>query len=264
MSETTLSPSPRLIGRRYHKVLQWSEANVFLPLGYLTHIYINGSNSTFDFDALKEYAVELARVVAVYITIIVLAVGSLRAYIAVIFTVVLVLIEHKRVQIKWHRTKPLLATTFCFSIMPLNFIVNVAADKSKHYLRIVSYLSVAVRFSLLLYIICAAIVRIPFAKAWGCYSVRNPRYWDLGPCPLYTHDYFHSWVCRDSSNPQCTSHDLPASFLKPSASEMHAHVALAVLYGVHVANMLLLLIDETKKKPPPMSAIYYNPMYNPN
>lgn len=211
-------------------------------MGLLTHLYYKSSNNHVFYPA---FGIELARVVAVIAAIIVLATHVSRAWVAVVVAVALMLLDRKVTTIEWHRSAAALAPVFVLGILPINFVTNIAADKSTELAFVLAYLNSAVRIATLVYIVCANIVRKPFAEAWGCYGTPHMSLWNEGPCPLYTHDYFHSWVCRDNAHTDlCTRQTLPDSYNTPGKSEMHAMMVVTVLYGIHVANMLLLVVDE--------------------
>jgi len=212
-----------------------------LPLGFLSHLYYNERS---DHVFSGAFVLAIMRSVLVIVTIILLATRVHRAWIAAVVTGAVILVEHRVTTIEWHRTFRSLVPAYVQSILPINFFVNVGADKSTEFARALSVLSALTRIGLAVYLVSASAVRIPYAKAWSCYDSRPMTAWNEGPCPLFTHDWFHSWVCRDNYSPECVAHDIPPSWKQPSRSEMHATAVIVVMYAVHAADMLLLMLDE--------------------
>lgn len=210
-------------------------------MGYFTHLYYKDSN---DHKFYGAFAIGIIRSILVIVTIALLAAKVKRAWIAALITGFIVLLDHKVTTIEWHRNFRSLVPAYVQSILPLNFFTNIGADKTTEFARVLAVLNALVRIGLFFYIVAAAAIRTPYAKAWSCYNSRPQKEWNEGPCPLFTHDYFHSWVCRDNYSPECVAHDIPKSWTQPTRSEMHATSVFVVMYSVHAADMLLLMLDE--------------------
>lgn len=130
-------------------------------------------------------------------------------------------------------------------LMPLNFVLNVSADRSSG---VASFLATAQTLTIVVLLLCvifAYIIRPSFAKAWSCYGNAPVEDYNRGPCPLYTNDYLHSYACRDNTDASCYGVPPSKSWANPRQFEMHCMVGLASLYGLHVANTLILYLNDS-------------------
>ena len=113
-------------------------------MGLLTHLYYRSSNKHVFYPA---FGIELARVVAVIAAIILLATHVSRAWVAVVVAVTMILLDRKVTTIEWHRSAAALIPVFVLSVLPVNFLTNIAADKSTELAFVLAYVNSAVRIA---------------------------------------------------------------------------------------------------------------------
>ena len=128
---------------------------------------------------------------------------------------------------------------YVINLMPLNFVLNIIADRSTTLQSVYAIFQSVLRAALCLTAITLAAVYSTYRDAWSCYMHKPIGDYTAGYCPAYTHSYYpHNLACRDTppDNLACFGGDLPAW----KNTHVVVHICsnlIAALYAQHVVTV---------------------------
>jgi len=235
-------------GRRWQRSITYSELNLLFPVATFDRIYDARTNDVVIISAedvvQQLLKLPLIRVFLTYGAMILF--GAAHVKMALIFLGVAALFFLIEVTVTdaliiSNNTTAEATLGLVCSFLPLNYILNVSADRGSGVASFLASVQTIIIVTLITILVFAVITRVPYANAWSCYGAKPVEEWNQGPCPLYTKDYLHSYACRDNTNAECLGNPTSKAWRNPRQFEMHCITVLASLYGLHVANTLLLL-----------------------
>jgi len=133
-----------------------------------------------------------------------------------------------------HSTKHQRLYHIVCAVMPTNYILNTCAARTTQFKSVYATIQIVIRASLIGIIIVESYVYKDYGNAWSCYQNKKINAYNLGPCPLYTHDYQHDWACVNNqvSNLPCLGRQ-STSWVKSHWSRHGACIGTALLLAQH-------------------------------